>query len=612
MLIGNPNVGKSTLFNRLTGARQRVVNAPRTTVEVATGSWRDPALPGGEVTLTDLPGTYDIKPSSPDERVATTALLGGTDGRRAAAAIVAVDATALGRSLYLLGQVRALGIPTVVALTMADVALTRGVAIDPARLARAVGSPVVTVDPRKGHGRAALADAVNEALRGGTPEVLTHDTDALEWADRAVRIAYGDEGRPEPRRTLTDRVDAVLLTPWVGIPVFAAVLWGMLQLVTTAATPLMTAVDSWWSSAVLGGSRWLIPGDGWWEQAVVDGVLAGVGVVVSFAPLMALTFVALAILEDSGYLARAAIVADRGMRAMGLNGQATLPLIIGFGCNLPALAALKTLPSRRQRLATGLLIPFTSCTARLPVYLLLASAFFPRYAGTVVFAMYALSATVVVLGGLVMKRTVLRGRSADSTIMVLPAYQRPNLRALGLSAWTRTRAFVTRAGTVIVMALCALWLLSAIPAPGSHGGFAAVRAEDSVYGATAAAVAPVFAPAGFDDWRLSAALVSGFVAKEIVVGTLAQSYALDEPAEPGADPSLNERLRDTLDASSGGHGPAAALAFLAFVLMYTPCVATLGELRRQLGSRWMLTAVAIGLTSAYLTAVLVFQIGRAL
>ncbi len=440
----------------------------------------------------------------------------------------------------------------------------------------------------------------------------THDDPlaCLEWADTTLRALYGPAGLPRASRSWSDRADRALLSPWVGIPVFLGVLWAMLQLVTTVAAPLMNAINRLWSGPVDTAARAIIPGDGWWESAIADGVLPGVGVVLSFAPLMALTFVALAILEDSGYMARAAVVADRALRGIGLNGQATLPLIIGFGCNLPALAALKTLPSARQRLATGLLIPFTSCTARLPVYLLLASAFFPSNAGAVVFLMYLASAAVVIAGGLVMKGTLLRGHVPDATILVLPSYQRPRAQSLLTSAWVRTRAFVFRAGRVIVIALAALWLLAAVPV--GAGQFGNVAVEDSAYGTVADAVAPVFAPAGFDDWRVTSALVSGFVAKEVVVGVFAQSYALEQPADPAGSSKLDASLHATFTESSGGYPEAAAAAFLVFVLMYTPCVATLGEMRRQLGWRWTLAAVGVGLTSAYLAAVVVFQVGRLL
>jgi len=612
-LVGNPNVGKSTLFNQMTGARQRVVNAPRTTVELTTGAWRSPHL-GGDATLVDLPGCYDLDSTSLDEQVAADFLRRG----EADLVVVLADATALGRSLFLVAQVLLTGTPVVLALTLCDVARSRGVMPSREALAQRLGIPVVEVDPRERHQdhleHAVRALREQEALGSPAPRHApppdATDIDLLEWAHATVEAAYGAAGVPAPRVTASDKVDRLLLRPWVGIPVLMAVLWGMLQLITTVAGPLMDAVTSWWEGPVLTAARTAIPGTGWWERALVDGILAGVGVVLSFAPLMALTFLALAMLEDSGYLARAAVVGDRAMRAIGLNGQATLPLIIGYGCNLPALAALKTLPQARQRVATALLVPFTSCTARLPVYLLVASAFFPRHAGTVVFAMYVASAVVIVLGGLVMKSTLLRRHGAEATIMALPAYQRPRLVPLVRSAWHRTSGFVTRAGTVIVMALSVTWLISAVPASAGVGAFGQVKVEDSVFGHAAAAISPVFAPAGFDDWRMTSALVSGFVAKEIVVGSLAQSYALDEVEDPTAAPALDARLRETLTATSGGHPQAAAAAFLAFVLLYTPCVATVGEMRRQVGGRWTLAAVALGLTVAYSVAVAVFQLGR--
>jgi ferrous iron transport protein B len=349
----------------------------------------------------------------------------------------------------------------------------------------------------------------------------------------------------------------------------------------------------------------------WLTGFLLDGVLAGVGTVLSFAPLMAIMFVAVALLEDSGYLARAAFVADRAMRALGLDGRAVLPLVVGFGCNVPALAATRTLPNARQRLLTGLLIPLTSCTARLTVYLMLAAVFFPHDAGTAVFAMYLLSALLVVGIGLLLRRTAFRDLQREPFVLALPAYQRPRLRAIATSTWVRVWSFVHKAGSIIVTTLAVVWLLMALPATQGHA-IADVPVEDSVYGKVADAIAPAFAPAGYDDWHASSALMTGFVAKEVVVGSMAQSYAVAEPEDPSLPGDLGTQLRATFDRTSGGAAGAAAFAFMVFVLAYTPCLATMAEQARIFGKRWTVGAVGAQLVLAWVLSVLAFQIGRLL
>lgn len=624
VLVGNPNAGKSTLFNVLTGARQRVMNAPGTTVDLHAGTWRDLDL-----SLIDLPGTYSLDARSPDERVTAEAVAGTGALTRPRLAVVLIDATALSRSLYLLGQVADAGVGVVVALTMRDVAATRAIAIDPAALAARLGVPVIPVNPRTGEGTEQLTTAVRTAVAdpprvrlttggpecaggprcAGSPGETTSAEGLFDWVEDLVADLAPTPVAPV--RTISDRIDRVLLDPWLGIAVFLAVMWTVFQVATSVATPLIDAVDGLINGTLAEWVHGWLPGPEWVGGFVVDGVLTGIGTVLSFVPLIALVFAAIAILEDSGYLARAAFVADRAMRAIGLDGRAMVPLVIGFGCNVPAIAATRTLPNARSRLLTGLLIPFTSCPARLTVYILLAGAFFPERAGTVIFAMYAASIALVVLGGLALRKTLFRDLVREPLVIALPAYQRPRLRALGLATWTRVRAFVTKAGVIIVATLAVVWVAMAIPMSGEHR-VGQVPVAQSLYGQTAEAIAPVFEPAGFGDWHLTAALATGFVAKEVVVGSLAQSYAVEEPADPGMAGELGERIQATLERTSGGHPGAAALAFMVFVLAYTPCLATVAEQRRAFGIRWTLGGVAIQLTTAWLLAVAIFQIGRGL
>lgn len=610
LLVGNPNAGKSTLFGRMTGTRARVMNAPGTTVEMQRGTWR---LPRGARTVVDLPGTYSLVARSPDERVVVDAL-----ADRNAVALVVLDAAALSRSLYLLAQVARSGRPVVAAVTMLDVARDHGASVDLERLAAELGVPVIGVDPRSGRGLDEIGEALDRAGRvrgvaphqGAQPEDLsTRLADAQELFSWVEELMSRLAPPPEAHTTRTDRVDRFLLNPWIGLPVFGLVLWGLFQLTTAVAGPVITLVDRVVSGPLAElADSWLSGwAPGWVTGLLVDGVLVGLGTVATFLPVMAITYLALAVIEDSGYLARAAYLADHAMRVVGLDGRAVLPLVLGFGCNVPALAATRTLPGLKHRLFTALLVPWTSCTARLTVYVVLAEVVLPSHAGLVVFAMYVLSVVLVLLGGAVLRVTTFRGMRAEPLVLVLPPYQRPRVRATLVSVGTRVGAFATGAGKVVVAALVVVWALMTIPAPG--GGSGEGVAGDSLYGWAAEAVAPVMAPAGFGDWHLVSALAGGFVAKEVVVGQLAQSYAVDPAAEPGG---LVSAIRGTLTATSGGHPEAAGLALMVFVLGYTPCVATVAEQRRILGTRWTVAAVGAQLAAAWLLAVAVFQVGRVL
>lgn len=510
--------------------------------------------------------------------------------------------------------------------------------------------------------------AVAAALAASRERLAPHYGEDLDVAlvDQRYRFVHALAGqaltRPAaPPLTLSDRIDRVVTHRWLGIPIFLALMWVVFKLTTDVAAPFVDWIDATLSGPV---SAWIVAlldalglGGGWLESLLVDGVIAGVGGVLVFVPVLLALYFALALLEDSGYMARAAFVMDRLMHALGLHGKSFLPMIVGFGCSVPAIYATRTLDSRRDRILTGLLVPFMSCSARLPVYVLIAAIFFPARAGLVIFGLYLTGIVVAILIGMLLRRTLFRNQPPAPFVLELPPYRLPTPRGVWRQMWERTSAFLRKAATIILATSIVVWLLLALPVRG-EGRFAATPVEQSAFAAISGAAAPVFAPLGFGAWETSGALLTGFVAKEVVVSTLGQTYAVAGPEEEaGAPPTtfgedllgiagglvgatgdalralpgiigitleapeeeedlapegLAAAVRSGFEASSGGHGALAALAFLVFVLLYTPCMTAVAAARHEFGSRWMWVSIIGQFAVAWLAALLVFQGGRLL
>jgi ferrous iron transport protein B len=490
--------------------------------------------------------------------------------------------------------------------------------------------------------RASLGESADTAIAGSR----------FEWVHDVVGDVVGGERYQRP--TLTDRIDSVVTNRFLGIPLFLVAMWIVFKLTTDVAAvflgwidgalsgPITRLVAGLFAAVGLGGS--------WVESLATEGILTGVGAVLVFVPVLFTLYVALAFLEDTGYMARAAFVMDRAMRGIGLQGKSFLPMLVGFGCTVPAIYATRTLESDRDRTLTALLVPFMSCGARLPVYVLMATVFFPNHAGFIVFSMYLLGIVVAMAVGAILRRSVLRGGQAAPTIMELPPYRLPTIRSIWFHTWGRTRSFLGGAGTIILVTSVVVWLAMAIPVGGT-GTFADTDVDDSAFAVAAGAVAPALAPLGFGSWEASGALLSGFVAKEVIIGTMAQVYGVEEhtasesevpvlrdvseivvgfggaavdtvkavPAIVGIDLGGSDEeetqgdLAIAIDAgfeeSSDGHGALAALAFMVFVLLYTPCMAAIAAQRHELGTRWMWGSVVGQTALAWVMAFVVFQGG---
>ncbi len=642
-VAGNPNSGKTSLFNRLTGSNLKVGNWPGVTVEKKEGR-----VQRGERTFTfvDLPGTYGLSARSIDERIAIDFLTKGAPD----AVIVVMDSANFNRNFYLLTLVMEMGLKVIPVLNMSDMAAKRGMKIHVDRLAAIFGIPFVKTIASKGAGMIGLwrvlegIDDVNlpthlpvyqPPIEAAVARLMEADPRQAQSRFHALAILDGsivppDKGElqrltvslaagieqqlggeldeliaekryafvssiakecverilsTEQKATRTDTIDRFVTNRYLGGPLFLLAMWIMFFLVFKIGNPFAHVID-----ASFGALSALVPGHGLATSFIRNGVIAGVGAVLVFVPNIFILFFLIALMEDSGYLSRAAFVADRFMHALGLHGKSFIPMLLGFGCNIPAIMAVRTLENEKDRVLTAMAIPYISCSARLTVYLLFAGIFFPHSEATVVFSLYLLGIVIAVIVARLLRR-VFFTKAVSPLVMELPAYHVPSLTMATRSAAIRTGYFIRKAGTFILGAVIAVWLLASLP-PGAQ-----YASGHSLIGRIGSLIAPVFRPAGFGSWHATVALMFGFLAKEVVVSTFGALY--------GSHAILAHALAHDFSQLT-------AASFLVMTLIYVPCVATIAMIRREIGSRWAALSVAISLGVGYLLAVAVFQVGRLL
>ncbi|NLO36126.1 MAG: ferrous iron transport protein B [Clostridiaceae bacterium] len=631
-LAGNPNSGKTTLFNRLTGTRQTTGNWPGVTVEKKTGHVRHTDR---EMVIIDLPGIYSLSPYSLEETISRNYIVDECPD----VVVNIIDATNLERNLYLTLQLKKLGRPLIVALNMMDEILSHGDKLDIDRLAQLLQIPVVPISAKKGEGLDELVDAISEvsslgcrrrrpgrrhrhqgrsgccapagrraddATGGATHAVAQEksvlhtfrpeteaETEAMYRHAAQIHDQVLQHSHQRGALSRSDKIDRFLTHRILAIPIFLLVMLTVFQVTFSEALGgrLTHLLDIFFSETVASGiTRWLdaAAAPEWIGSLLIDGILSGVGGILTFLPQITLLFFFLSVLEDTGYMARAAFITDRIFQKLGLSGRSFIPMLMGFGCTVPAVMAARTLESERDRRLTILITPFMSCSARMPIYAFLAGVFFSTHKGLVTFSMYLTGIVIAVLTAFVFSRTVLRGADAPF-IIELPPYRLPDTKSLLLHVWDKVRDFIIKAGTIIFVMTVVVWFFQSFDITFRR----VTDGSSSMFGWLGSSLAPLFRPLGFGSWQASVALLTGLIAKESVVATF--------------QILLPEGGLQTLFT------PLSAYAFMIFTLLYMPCIAAFSAIRREMNSwRWTLTAVAYQTGVAWLFAFLIYQGGRLL
>jgi ferrous iron transport protein B len=664
-LAGNPNCGKTTVFNSFTGSRQHCGNWPGVTVEKKEGRL---SKDGFDIKVVDLPGIYSIGAHSQDEVIARDYIL----FEKPDVVVNIVDSTNLERNLYLTVQLLEMGVNVVLALNMFDESEAKKIDIDLERLSRVLGVPVVPTIATKGKGIEELLQKCIQAAEGPQAgplripyprsieshikeleHLIANDHNMGEGFDsrwlsiklleedeeiisvlksrgghnvikkavssaqvlldpsgedaqsmiaeyrynhiaKLIREAVRYQHHDTARLSASDKIDRVVTNKFLGIPIFLGVMFAIFTLTFRLGAPLVSWIETFfeWLGVNAAAGLEAIASPAILNSLLVDGILAGVGSVLVFLPNIFILFICISLLEDSGYLARAAYIVDRFMNALGLHGKSFIPLLIGFGCNVPAVMATRTLDNKNDRLITILINPLMSCSARLPVYVLFAGAFFPARQGLVVFSLYLLGIILAVLIGLLLKKFIFKGHSSHF-IMELPPYRIPTIKSTFIHVWERGSMFIKRAGTLILLVVILIWALSYLPVGVEYAS------NESILGRIGGFIAPVFGPAGFGTWEASVSLMFGVVAKEVVVGTLGVIYGVGE-----------EGLGSVI---ANYWTPLSAYAFMIMTLLYIPCVAVIGTIRRETNSwGWTGFVILYTLVLGWTVATLFYQAGRLL
>ena len=598
-VVGPPNSGKTTLFNRLTRLRQKVGNFPGVTVEHHTGYVRD--VDGHEIALIDLPGVYSLTPKSEDEKVAVDVLTGQMPGTsRPDGIILVLNSTNLHSHLVLAARVIALGTPTLVLLNMADELRKQGGHVEVLSLARQLGTPVALVSATTGEGVVAVQNFLNSAVASPEPLELPVVGSTRGYREWAVRVGENAKYRRPATPVWTQRLDSVFLHHVWGPVIFALVVIGIFQVIFAVGQAPSNAIQHFLD--VVGGWVGAYLPQGIFSSLIINGVLKGVGSVLVFLPQILLLFLVIGILEDSGYLSRAAVIADRTMSRVGLNGKSFIPLLSAYACAVPAIMATRTIESKRDRIATILIAPFMTCSARLPVYTMVIAAFLPNspllglFLGTRAAAMlglYILGFLMAVVTARLLKSTILKSKDAPF-ILEMPPYRWPTASGLGLRLVDRGKAFVYRAGTIIMLVTLLLWAATNFPL--HHGQPPEV--QNSVVAKLGHSIEPVIRPLGFD-WKVGVGLVTSIAAREVIIATLGTLHGLD-PESQASD--LQAALRHELT-------PAAAVALLVFFAFAMQCMSTIAVVRRETNG-WKWPALQFGYMTvvAYVAAFAAYNI----
>lgn len=588
VLVGNPNTGKTSLLNSLTGLSLHVGNWPGKTVEKKEGTikYRD-----WDITIVDLPGSYSITPYSEDEKIFREYLMKGEND----VVVQTVDVNALERNLLMTMELLALGKKVVLAFNFNKEAARRGIKMDGAKISEVLKVPVVSVEANTGENKEALLDKIIEVSQKEFEEPyylkdivkksreIHHDESIDFFREKLTPYYYLEE-----KRDRTDRIDEIILNRYTAFPVFIFVIYIMFEITFVVSEPLINLIREVFDR--IGGVVSVMGLPALLESLIDEGVIGGLGTVLTFTPLIFMLFLMIAVLEDSGYLGRTVVLVDPLFKRLGITGQAFIPIILGFGCNVPAIMATRTIKNSRERMIGVLTNSFISCGARLPVYLLFAGIFFPDHEGYIVMLLYVSGMAVSFLAIYILSRLLRTKREYASFIIELPPYRKPSLKNIFRHAWYHTKEFIMRAGTVIFIAILVIWLLASLPAGVSYGS------TESILGTIGRAISPLFKPLGFGHWSFSVALIFGLAAKETIIGTLGTLYAVGNGA-------LSSALLMHIT-------PLGALSFLYFVLLYTPCLATIAVIKQESGSwKYAILQALVSILIAWIVSFIIYRGG---